>query len=188
MKPRTADFTLVTGNRAKVAEAERILGRSVEAESIDLPEVQSLDLLEVLEAKGQEAWQRLRRPLVVEETGLFLEALGGFPGPLVKWMQQAAGSDGIARAALALGDPRAEARCALLYRNGEQRIVAVGRDHGELVLPGRGSDGFGWDPFFQPTGEAQTVAELGGCWKDRHGHRGKAWRSLMAKFSAPVGD
>lgn len=182
-------FVLVTGNRDKAAEAERILGRPVETAAVDLPEIQSLDLLEVLRAKGEEAWRRLGRPLVVEETGLALDALGGFPGPLVRWMLEAAGPEGIARAAIALGDPSAHARCALLYRDAAGTVVAEGADRGELVLPARGGAGFGWDVVFQPAGETATYAELGAAYKDRHGHRGRAWRALAAALARerPIG-
>jgi non-canonical purine NTP pyrophosphatase (RdgB/HAM1 family) len=174
---------LVTGNPGKLTEAERILGRGLAAVAVDLPEIQSLDLLEVLAAKGEEAWRRLRRPLVVEETGLGLAALRGFPGPLVRWMLEAVGAEGIARTALALGEPRAEARCALLYTDGARQVIAEGTTAGELVLPPRGGGGFGWDPIFQPAGEPRTYGELPPEVKDAIGHRGRAWRALVAELS-----
>ncbi len=176
---RTPAFTLVTGNRNKLVEAERILGISLDCEPLDLPEIQSLDLIEVLRAKGEEAYRRLRRPVVVEETGLDLAALGGFPGPLVKWMLEAIGPGGIARTAHALGDPRATARCALIYLDGETEQIAEGDTRGELVLEARGDGGFGWDPVFVPEGRRETYAELGSSVKDHLGHRGKAWRRLQ---------
>lgn len=176
-------FTLVTGNPHKHAEAERILGRALDHAPLDLPEVQELDLEVVLRAKGEEAWRRLRRPLVVEETGLELAALGGFPGPLVKWMLQAVGAEGIARTGLALGDGRVTARCALLWTDGERVTVAAGATAGSLVLPARGAGGFGWDPVFQPDGESRTYGELPDADKDRLGHRGRAWRALAAALS-----
>ena len=171
-------FTLVTGNRNKLRETERLLGRRLEHEPLDLPEIQSLDLLAVLRAKGEEAWRRLRRPVVVEETGLELAAMGGFPGPLVKWMLAAMGPVGIARTAHALGDPRAAARCALIYLDGEVALTGQGETRGELVREPRGEDGFGWGPVFVPEGRRETYAELGAEIKDRIGHRGLAWRDL----------
>ena len=177
-------LTLVTGNRDKLLEAERIVGGSLACEPLDLPEIQSLDLQTVLRAKGDEAWRRLQRPLVVEETGLSLAALGGFPGPLVKWMLEAVGATGIARVADALGDRRATARCALLYRDGERTLLADGETRGELVLEPRGGGGFGWDPVFVPLGRRETYAELGGAIKDRIGHRGLAWRDLLRRLAA----
>ncbi len=177
-------FTLVTGNRNKLIEAERILGCRLECEPLDLPEIQSLDLFAVLRAKGEEAWDRLRRPVVVEETGLELPVLNGFPGPLVKWMLEAVGPAGISRTAHALGDPRAIARCALIYMDGETELVADGETRGQLVLEPRGEGGFGWDPIFVPEERQETYAELGSGIKDRLGHRGKAWRRLQRSLSS----
>ncbi len=180
-------FTLVTGNRNKLIEAERIVGVKLECESVDLPEIQSLDIFEVLRAKGEEAFRRLRRPVVVEETGFELAAMGGFPGPLVKWMLDAVGPAGIARTAHALGDTRATARCALIYLDGESERVAEGETRGELVLEPRGDGGFGWDPVFVPEGRSETYAELGSELKDRLGHRGKAWRRLQRALASESG-
>ncbi len=176
-------FVLVTGNAGKVAEARLAVGPDLEAVEVDLPEIQSLDYLEVLRAKAEEAWRRVGRPLVVEEAGLDLAALNGFPGPLVKWMLQAAGAEGLARTAAALGDVRATARCFLLYKDGDREIVAEGRTEGTLVLPGRGTHGFGWDPVFLPDGSHLTFAELTGSEKGAVSHRGKAWRALAGRLS-----
>ncbi len=180
---------LVTGNPGKVEEAERILGWRLETVPIDLPEIQSLDLAEVLAAKGEEAWRRVGRPLVVEETGLEVDAMGGFPGPLVRWMLEATGAEGIARAARALSPdgeaPAVTARCLLLYVDGERRVTGEGVSRGTLVLPPRGDGGFGWDPVFLPEGETRTFGELPGEIKDRIGHRGLAWRDLAAKLGSP---
>ncbi|HEX3130078.1 MAG TPA: non-canonical purine NTP pyrophosphatase [Thermoanaerobaculia bacterium] len=177
-----APFVLVTANRGKIAEARLALGIEVEAVEVDLPEIQSLDLLEILERKAEAAWQALRRPLVVEDAGLGLLALNGFPGPLVKWMLFAVGAEGLARTAHALGDARAVARCGLFYKDADRTVLADGITTGTLVLPGRGEHGFGWDPVFLPNGETRTFAELTGKEKDAVSHRGKAWREMRAKL------
>jgi non-canonical purine NTP pyrophosphatase (RdgB/HAM1 family) len=187
-------IAFVTGNPGKLAEARRIwagggaAGPRLEAVELELPEIQSLDLLEVLRAKGEEAWRRLRRPLVVEETGFEIDAFGGFPGPLVKWMLQALGPEGMARAALAVAEREgrtgaAVARCMTLYRDAERELVGEGAERGTLVLPPRGDQGFGWDPVFLPEGESRTYGELPAEDKDRIGHRGKAWRDLKRKLT-----
>ena len=171
--------TLVTGNPNKLAEARRLCGHDLRAARMDLPEIQSLDLAEVLTAKAEEAYRRLGRPVIVEETGLELTAMNGFPGPLVKWMLDAVGAGGVARAALAFGDPGARAHCMLLYWDGERRLEAEGETRGRLVLPPRGEAGFGWDPVFQPDGESRTYGEMTAEEKDAIGHRGRAWRALL---------
>lgn len=180
----TLPFTLVTGNADKLAEAERIVGARIDSVSVDLPEIQSLDVREVLAGKAAEAFARVGRPVVVEETALELDCLGGFPGPFVKWMLASAGPEGIARCAIGMGDPRATARCLLLYFDGQRRIEGEGIDPGMLVFPTRGEAGFGWDPVFQPEGSTLTYAELGEAEKDARAHRGLAWRDLLAKLDA----
>lgn len=176
---------LVTGNQGKLAEARRLCGAELAAVELDLPEIQSLDLIAVLEAKGVEAYRRLQRPLVVEETGLELAAMAGFPGPLVKWMLAAIGAEGIAKTAIAMGDDRVTARCALLLLQPEREIIAVGETRGRVVLPPRGDQGFGWDPIFLPEGEELTYAELGSEAKDSLSHRGRAWSALLEKLVRP---
>ena len=175
-------FVLVTGNPGKLAEARTALGKDLEAVEADLPEIQSLDYEEVLREKAAEAWRRIGRPLIVEEAGLDLAALNGFPGPLVKWMLGAVGAEGIARTAAALGDPGASARCFLLYKDGDCEVMAEGRTEGTLVVPGRGTHGFGWDPVFLPEGSPLTFAELTGAEKDAVSHRGKAWREMARRL------
>ncbi len=135
----------------------------------------------MVRAKARAAWERLGRPVLVEETGLELASLNGFPGPLVKWMLAAVGPEGIAAVAERAGEPRARAVCVFLYFDGEREIAGRGTTEGRLVLPTRGKAGFGWDPVFVPTGETRTYAELGDARKDELGHRGRAWRDLVAR-------
>ena len=184
-------FLFVTGNAGKLAEARRIVGAALAALEVDLPEIQSLDGGEVLAAKADAALARaprrpggrLETPIVVEETSLEVAAWNGFPGPLVKWMLAAVGAEGIARAAAACGDARAVARCALLWTDGERRVTGEGETRGTLVAPPRGERGFGWDPVFQPDGETRTYGELPDAAKDAIGHRGRAWRDLLARLA-----
>jgi non-canonical purine NTP pyrophosphatase (RdgB/HAM1 family) len=175
---------LVTGNPGKLAEARRLSTLPLDAVDVHLAEVQSLDLEEVLRHKVAEALGSVGAPVVVEETGLELAALNGFPGPLVKWMLEAAGPEGIARAALALGDPRAKAVCRLAWSDGQSTVIGRGETAGELVLPPRGASGFGWDPVFRPEGESRTYGEMTDEEKDARGHRGRAWRDLLAKLDS----
>jgi len=189
-------IAFVTGNPGKLEEARRLWGGGgatagevvFEAVELELPEIQSLDLAQVLRAKGREAYRRLGRPLVVEETGFEIDAFGGFPGPLVKWMLEAMGPEGMARAALAVAQREgtgagALARCLVLYVDGERELVGEGAARGTLVVPARGEGGFGWDPVFEAEGEGRTYGELSGAEKDRIGHRGKAWRALERQLS-----
>jgi non-canonical purine NTP pyrophosphatase (RdgB/HAM1 family) len=175
---------LVTGNPGKLEEAKRLAGVELESIAIDLPEIQSLDFEEVLSEKASAAFAAVGRPLIVEEAGLELAALNGFPGPLVRWMLDAVGARGIARTALALGDARARAVSLLAWTDGERMILGRGETAGTLVDPPRGAHGFGFDPVFVPEGSTRTFGELPGEEKDRFSHRGKAWRDLLPRLAA----
>lgn len=174
------DFVFVTGNADKQREAERILGFRPNSRSIDLPELQSLDLSEILRAKALAAFAHLGCPVVVEDVSFEMLALNGFPGPMVKWMLESLGAEGLARVAITLGNPRARAICGLALHDGHRIHLFEGRTEGNLVAVRRGAHGFGWDPVFQPLGSELTYAELPPAQKDLIGHRGKAWRALLA--------
>lgn len=182
--PALGELTLVTGNENKHREAERLSGRSLIRVSLDLPEIQSLDLHEILREKAREAQRRIGRPVIVEETAFELSAMNGFPGPLVKWMLAAVGCAGIARIGSALGDAGARARCALMALSDDAEVVSEGVTEGMVVDPPRGERGFGWDPIFRPEGLTQTYGEMGPETKDRIGHRGRAWRSFLDRLES----
>jgi non-canonical purine NTP pyrophosphatase (RdgB/HAM1 family) len=177
---------LVTGNPGKAEELKRICGVEIRHQAIELPEIQELDILEVLQAKAEEAHRRLGRPVIVDETGLELTALNGFPGPLIKWLLQAIGAEGLGKLGESLGDSRVVARCAVMYLDEERAVTGEGRANGRLVSPPRGSGGFGWDPVFLPDGEELTYAELDPTRKDEIAHRGKAWRALLASLRLEI--
>jgi non-canonical purine NTP pyrophosphatase (RdgB/HAM1 family) len=171
----------VTTRREKAEEARR-LGFAVEPRSIDLPEPQSLDPLEVAIHKARAAWEQVRRPVVVEDSGLSMTAWGGFPGALVKWLERSAGLERIARMLDSFSDRRAIARCALCYFDGERLVSAVGEVAGSIAAAPRGTDGFGWDALFIPDGSAMTFAQMRPEEKDSVSHRGRAWAALSEKL------
>jgi non-canonical purine NTP pyrophosphatase (RdgB/HAM1 family) len=172
---------LVTGNAGKAREVARILDLEIEHAALDLPEIQALDVGVVLQDKAARAFRHFHRPIVVDETSLELAALGGFPGPLVKWLLQAVGAEGIARLTAKLGTSQAVARCAVLYFDGQLTCAGEGTTSGQIVPP-RGGSGFGWDPVFLPDDETLTYAELDDRRKDEIGHRGKALRALVQRI------
>jgi non-canonical purine NTP pyrophosphatase (RdgB/HAM1 family) len=178
---RLDDLVFVTSNPGKVREARAVLGRALDHRGLDLPEVQSLDLVEVVRNKAAEAARRFGRPVLVEDTGLELAGLGGFPGPLVRWLLTSVGAEGIARIAHAFGDPRATARCLLCATDGEVEIFGEGVVGGSIAVAPRGRGGFGWDSVFipEPPG-GRTYGEMAEDEKNAISHRRKAFEALRA--------
>lgn len=173
------DLVFVSSNLDKLREAEAVLGRKLDHQALDLPEIQSLDLEEVVRAKASSAWERLRRPVLVEDTALELVGLGGFPGPLIRWMLATVGPAGICRVAHAFEDPRAVARCLVCATDGGSEIFGDGLVRGVIAETPKGSRGFGWDCTFIPEeGEGRTYGQMEVAEKNAISHRRKAFLAL----------
>lgn len=168
----------VTSNANKAEEARRLLGVAIEPVHLAVEEIQAATLEEIVSAKLQRARESFDSPLLVEDVSLGFDLLGGFPGPYVKWLLEAAGGAGLASIARALGSRRASARCALALWDGRVARLFVGETSGEILTEPRGSAGFGWDAWFLPLGSEKTYAEMNGPEKDEISHRGRAFGLL----------
>lgn len=165
-------------SRAEKAEEAARLGFAMERIDLDLPESQALDPAVVAREKVEMAWDHLRRPVLVEDSGLEILAWGGFPGALVKWLEKTAGLDGIVRMLDPFPDRSARAVCAIACFDGERLLAARGAAEGAIAPAPRGRGGFGWDSIFVPRDSDRTFAEMTPADKDAVSHRGRAWREL----------
>jgi non-canonical purine NTP pyrophosphatase (RdgB/HAM1 family) len=172
------DWVFVTSSREKVAEAERILGCSLTHHKIDLPEIQSLQLEEVIEHKARAAYEVLsHRPVLVEDTALFIESWHGLPGALIRWFMQTVGPAGICSMLDGYEDRRARAQTMVATFDGSIRHFS-GEISGHIADSPRGDQGFGWDTIFIPDGESRTFAEMSSFEKDELSMRMKAFRNF----------
>lgn len=149
----------ITGNKGKLAEVQAVLP-DVEALDIDLPEIQSLDAHEIIKAKLLEAQKHQTGEFIVEDNSLYLEGIKGLPGPLIKWFLKTVGNDGLYKMAESFGNFNAEAKVVIGYSNSAGEISFFEGNTKGTIVPARGSEGFGWDPIFQPEGYSKTFAEL----------------------------
>ncbi|RMF86330.1 MAG: non-canonical purine NTP pyrophosphatase, RdgB/HAM1 family [Nitrospinota bacterium] len=174
-----AKFPLfVTSNRQKIVEASEILGFSVAQIDLPLPEIQAVVLEPVVRHKLVEAYRQIRQPVIVEDTGLFIEAWGGLPGALVDWFLQKLGNEGICRLLQAENNRQARAQSAIGFYNGQILTIAIGEVRGEIAPSPRGEHGFGWDPLFIPEGESRTFGEMSSMEKHRFSMRRQALEKL----------
>lgn len=173
------ELVFVTTNENKRREAEAVLGLSLSHRGIDLVEPQSLDLHEVVRFKAVAAHKVMGVPVLVEDTGLELLGMGGFPGPLIKWLLASVGAEGISIMAHAFGDTRAVARCLTCATDGCETILGEGVVLGSLAGEPRGAGGFGWDSVFIPDGgDGRTYGEMTHDEKNAISHRQKAFVAL----------
>lgn len=153
------DITLVTGNLNKVKELSSLLGIELQHEKIDLPEIQSTDVAEVVKAKAEAAYEIVRKPILLDDTGLTIRAWGNLPGALIKWFIDNVGSAGVIEM-LGEKDRTALASTALGFRDENGSQIFVGKVQGKVADKPRGENGFGFDPFFIPDGADKTLAEM----------------------------
>jgi len=178
-----SQVVFVTSSVHKHREAEAILGFPLTRTWLDLDEPQTLDVLEVARHKARLAHALLHRPVLVEDTSLELLALGGFPGPLVRWLLEAAGPAALARVLDGFDDRRATARCVALMFDGEREWVGHGTVAGVITEAPRGASGFGWDVVFAPEWSGgRTYAELTPQEKNARSHRALAFRELRQRL------
>ena len=82
---------IATGNKGKVQELEDILKIPLEIADIDIDEFQSMDLEYVSKKKTEEAFKILKKPVITDDVGVFIEVWNNFPGPFVKYANQILG-------------------------------------------------------------------------------------------------
>ncbi|WP_408957369.1 XTP/dITP diphosphatase [Natrinema sp. 74] len=165
----------VTGNAGKVREAREYLSgiEPVEQVEYDYTEVQSDSLSEIAAHGAREAFEELghNEPVLVDDAGLFVDALEGFPGPYSAYVEDTVGVERLWRLAETDENRRAHFRTALAYADEDGTETFEGSVAGTLVAP-RGEGGFGYDPIFEYNG--QTMAEMSTEEKNAISHRGRA--------------
>ncbi|PAU83056.1 non-canonical purine NTP pyrophosphatase [Halorubrum salipaludis] len=110
----------VTTNPGKVHEAERYLrDGSVERLDFDYPEIQAAELGPIAAQGAREAYRHAGEPVLVDDAGLFVEGLDGFPGPYSSYVEETLGVERVHEIAADLDDRRAAFRCVLGYCDGD---------------------------------------------------------------------
>jgi XTP/dITP diphosphohydrolase len=164
-------ITLITGNEGKAREYTTLLGIKVGAVKEDLIEIQSLDVVEVVSRKAQDAYSKLQVPVLVDDTGLSVNAWNGLPGALVAFFLRSVGAQGILDMAAGILDRTATVTTALGYADADGIRIFTGTLSGTLANERRGDGGFGYDSIFVPDGGNLTFAEMSSEHKNSISHR-----------------
>ena len=175
-------ISFATSNSHKFREVElvlRRLGVGVRRLRGKGLEIQSDDIVEVARFASADASKKYERPLIVEDTGLFIDALGGFPGPYASFVFRSIGSEAILRLLGGKGKEeekrRATFRSAVAYcEPAGVPMVFRGSIVGAIAKRAAGRGGFGFDPIFIPAGHRHTMAQLSIDEKCRISHRAEA--------------
>ncbi len=160
-----------TGNQEKVKEAEAILEIPIKIINLDLDEVQSLDLEYVARKKAEEAFEKVKEPVIVDDVGVKIDVLNGFPGPLVKFFLNSLGHQKLLELFKNESNRSVTVQNAIGFHDGKSVRVFIGEFRGTIAEEERGNDGWGFDVVIIPEGETKTLAELGTEHKNKMSHR-----------------
>ncbi len=174
----TMVLTFVTGNESKFKEASSLLGLKLARNGLHISEIQSLSVKEVSVEKAKAAFLKLRRPLIVEDTGLYINSLNGLPGAFVRWFELI-GYNKIC-ALLANEEKSAYAETSVTFITENVLETFTGIVNGKISSAPRGGNGFGWDSIFEPEGSDKTFAELSDSEKNKISMRGQAFGKMKA--------
>ena len=171
-----------TGNEHKVAEANSI-GKDfgVRFTRVDCPyhEIRSESLAEVAGEGARFVYEKIGKPVIVEDSGLFIQALDDFPGAYSAFVYGKLGNYGMLKLLGETANRRATFSSAVAYFDGEVLKSFEGTCVGSITDAPCGGQGFGYDPIFMPDGYDKTFAEDAKI-KGKVSHRAKSVEAFLA--------
>jgi XTP/dITP diphosphohydrolase len=184
--PGSNDVWFATSNKNKFDEAKIILEQfdlSLRRLSSKGSEVQADDVMVVAEHAAKNAYAKWRRPLFVEDTGLFVASLKGFPGPYASFVARTLGPQSVLRLLGRSAKREAVFVTAVAFTEDGVRVkMFSGTLDGVVPKEPRGTGGFGFDSVFVPRGEVRTLAEMTPEEKSTLSHRSMALKSFGKWF------
>lgn len=173
----------MTSNEAKFEEVSLLLedkGIRVERLQADYPEVQADRLEDVVQEALTWLASRYGAGIVVDDSGLFVRSLAGFPGVYSSYVYRTLGCDGILTLLEGVRDRGATFETCMGLYDGGENLVFHGESRGIIAERRRGEGGFGFDPIFVPIGSSRTFAQMTRKEKNAVSHRGRAAEALAA--------
>jgi non-canonical purine NTP pyrophosphatase (RdgB/HAM1 family) len=152
-------ITFITGNQNKADYLAKYLGYPISHVKLDLDEIQSLDLKEIVEHKVKQAYEKIKKPVIVEDVSLEFEALNGLPGPFIRFFVDRVPFEKIC-SMINEQSRKATAKCVFGYYDGNVLKLLEGSLSGTIAEAPMGENGYGWDKIFIPDGYTMTRAQL----------------------------
>ena len=187
--PRGKVAYFVTSNIHKFQEASRVLSEYKIATAklkVGAIEIQDDNLENIAKASALDAVKNCGLPIFVEDAGLFVEALNGFPGPYSAYVYRTVGTKGILKLMKNIKNRSAHFQSVIAFSSPEEQPTCFpGKVKGKISLQERGTSGFGYDPIFEPTkGDGRTFAEMTTAQKNEYSHRAEALRKFAEWYSS----
>lgn len=188
--PRGRVSFLVSNNIHKFDEIRHILNEykvaTVLLRKVDAVEIQDDDIKAIAITKAIDALKKCNLPIVVEDAGLFIESLKGFPGPYSSYIYKKIGNSGVISLLENSANRRAYFQSVAVFLSSEMDEPShfIGQVKGEIVKRKRGDKGFGFDPIFKPQNSSKTFAEMSIDEKNRLSHRALAFHKFAKWYTS----
>jgi len=157
-------ITYVTGNWAKIASAKQALeplGFEIDNVKMETPEIQADDVNEVAIYSAKWASEKLNKPVLKNDSGLFVEGLKGFPGVYTHYADDTIGEDGLLKLMEGMENRKAYFKESIAYcEPGKEPVVFEGITRGTIATEKSGTYGWSWDFIFIPDGETKTLGNF----------------------------
>ncbi len=174
---------IVTHNKNKYIEYnEKFKEYSIDLEWVNLEyfELQADNLEDVVKFSIGFVKETVAPPFFLEDAGLFIKSLKGFPGPYSSYIQEKIGNKGILKLMDGIDDRKADFYAVIGYYDGNNINIFKGQVKGKITLEERGKNGFGYDPIFMPLNSSKTFAEMDIFEKNRFSHRSDAFNKFIS--------
>ena len=161
-KPKLT-INFVTSNLGKVREFRQILEPEIKVNHVKMsyPEIRSGDSGEIARQSAEMLANKLKKAVVVEDSGLFIRALNDFPGTYSATIHKKIGLKGILKLMKDIKNRECTYKSAAAYCGpGKKAISFLGEENGKIAESIRGNFGFGHDPIFIPEGSNKTYGEM----------------------------
>ncbi len=173
----------ITSNEGKyreVSEMAKKYGVEIEWMRMKYLEPQGSDLEEIARLSALMLAEKIDGKFFIEDSGLFIEALKGFPGPYSSYVFKTIGNEGILKLMEGVENRKAYFKAVVAYYDGKEVHTFTGIVEGEISSEIRGSEGFGYDPIFLYQGK--TFAEMKTEEKNKVSHRKRAFEKFFSSI------
>jgi XTP/dITP diphosphohydrolase len=185
------ELYFITHNKSKFQEAEEI-GKEysvcIKMFDLEYEEIQDnkLETIALMSCKRvlQEKPELKSKDFFLEDAGLFIKSLNGFPGPFSSYVFKTIGNEGILRLMKGEEDRRAHFKSVIAHHSKNEIKIHIGKTEGKINLVTKGEKGFGFDPIFKPNENNLTFAEMSLETKNLYSHRQKSLRELLTSITA----
>lgn len=181
----------VSSNYHKFQEIQKILNEfniQISFHQAELPELQSDSLEEIALFSAKHAYSQLKQSLFVEDTGLFIHTLRGFPGPYASYIFKTIGNQGVLQLLGENSNRNAIFKTVIaLILSENESCTFIGETQGTIAHSETGNYGWGYDPIFIPLeGDGRTYAEMGVDKKNQISHRRRSLEKLVTYLKSKI--